>query len=74
METKLCGTRGYVAPEMLKCLPYSFPVDIWSFGVMLYALRIGEFPFPELIVKLSRKNAQLYSDLIDQQELSFQGK
>ena len=30
-----CGTVGYTAPEVLLGNGYSFPVDIWSFGVML---------------------------------------
>ena len=73
-ETKLCGTRGYVAPEILQCKPYSLPVDIWSFGIMLYALVEGEFPFPELILKLSRKSAQEHSKIVEGIELKFKGK
>ena len=60
MMDKLCGTIGYTAPEILLCQPYSFPSDIWSFGVLIYALCFGQLPFNELFVKLSRKNADDY--------------
>lgn len=41
----LCGTIGYMAPEVCKNMPYSFPADIWSLGVILYELISLEPPF-----------------------------
>lgn len=47
----LCGTPGYMAPEMLRCAcdssspGYSFPADIWSCGVLLVTLLTGSAPF-----------------------------
>lgn len=32
------GTIGYVAPEILKSEPYSFPCDLWSLGCLIYAM------------------------------------
>jgi serine/threonine protein kinase len=37
----MCGTPGYIAPEMLQGLPYSTPVDWWSLGVMAYVMLVG---------------------------------
>ncbi|CAI7749977.1 unnamed protein product [Closterium sp. NIES-53] len=39
-----CGTPGYMAPELVSEEKYSFPVDIWSLGVVLHALLFGELP------------------------------
>ncbi|CRH00404.1 NIMA related kinase 2, putative [Plasmodium relictum] len=41
----LCGTIGYMAPEICKNMPYSFPADIWSLGVILYELISLKQPF-----------------------------
>lgn len=44
----VCGTTAYMAPEMLKNDKYSgFAVDIWSLGIVLYAMVYGELPFDE---------------------------
>lgn len=40
-----CGTLGYVGPEILKKMPYSFSCDIWSIGCIMYALLSGSLPF-----------------------------
>eukprot|EP00929_Paragymnodinium_shiwhaense_P091909 TRINITY_DN517_c0_g2_i1.p1 TRINITY_DN517_c0_g2~~TRINITY_DN517_c0_g2_i1.p1 ORF type:complete len:781 (+),score=265.18 TRINITY_DN517_c0_g2_i1:145-2487(+) len=39
-----CGTKVYWPPEFFS-LNYSFKVDVWAFGVIMYGLIDGRFPF-----------------------------
>jgi len=51
-SNKLCrdavGSLEYCAPEVLQGKPHSaLAADVWSCGVVLFALLFGEFPFSE---------------------------
>jgi len=39
------GTYSYMAPEIYKGTGYSFQIDMWSLGVMMYEFFCGKLPF-----------------------------
>lgn len=44
--TEQCGTPAYIAPEILRDKGYyGFAVDVWSAGVVLFAMLYGTVPF-----------------------------
>ena len=48
-----CGTPDYLAPEIFdKINGYSFEVDIWSIGIIVYTLLLGRPPFESSDVKV----------------------
>ena len=49
-QKNICGTPNYIAPELLNHkngLNYSFEIDIWAFGVILYTLYYHKTPFEQ---------------------------
>ncbi|CAE7392145.1 Dclk1, partial [Symbiodinium necroappetens] len=42
--TRARGSRSYMAPEMLAGEGYGFPADMWSLGVLVYVILVGQFP------------------------------
>ncbi len=45
MRYFLLGTPNYIAPEILRGEDYSFSVDWWALGVLLYEMLAGRSPF-----------------------------
>lgn len=55
-----CGSPCYAAPEMLLGKPYNgLNVDIWSCGIILFAMICGYLPFEE------KNNELLYKKIIE---------
>ena len=60
-----CGTLLYMAPEIVKGKPYDYNVDWFSFGVVLYQLLSGEFPFK---IKEEKIDETIYSQKVEYPE------
>ncbi|OIT32545.1 PREDICTED: serine/threonine-protein kinase HT1-like [Nicotiana attenuata] len=53
------GTMGYMAPEVLACLPYDHKCDVYSFGICLWEIYSCSMPYPEQI-PLSKTSPDVY--------------
>lgn len=42
-----CGSPAYAAPEMIKGNQYTTSADIWSAGILLYAIVAGNLPYDD---------------------------
>ena len=61
---KMAGTIGFMAPEVVRDEPTDFQSDIWSLGVIIYALIQSGVPF-------SGKDRDTTARNIATKELSF---
>lgn len=58
--TTACGSPCYAAPEMVAGKPYfGLQTDIWSAGVILYAMLCGYLPFED------SNTSELYKKIIN---------
>ena len=43
----VCGSPAYASPEMIQGLPYTKAADMWSAGILLYAMVVGRLPYDD---------------------------
>ena len=60
--TRKCGSQAYISPEMARGQPYTVKTDIWSLGVVLYAITHGILPF-DTVQKVIFTDAQYDASL-----------
>ncbi|CCI48196.1 unnamed protein product [Albugo candida] len=68
-----CGTAEYIAPELLKGMPYGKAVDWWGFGTLLFEMMTGQTPFFDRNRKRMFHNI-LHRDVIFTQAFSDDAK
>ena len=52
------GTPAYMAPEVIEKKKYSYSVDWWSLGIMMWELLTGKPPFE------SKNHRELYNEIL----------
>lgn len=70
---ELCGSPRYTAPEILFGEEYSFPVDIWSLGVIVYFMVSNSFPYDGNSIKDVAENIK-YGQINIKCECSYELK
>lgn len=71
-----CGTAEYLAPEVLLGDPYSFGIDHWSFGTILYEMLAGVTPFwadnhTDMYQRVLQDPLEFPSDIFDYETAEF---
>ncbi|CAO3686706.1 hypothetical protein G6F70_005459 [Rhizopus microsporus] len=71
-----CGTAEYLAPEVLLGEPYSFGIDYWSFGTILYEMLAGVTPFwadnhADMYRRVLEDPLEFPSDIFDYETAEF---
>lgn len=58
-QKTFCGTPTYMAPEIVKRLPYNATdVDIWALGIMMFRMMTGVYPF------MANNDKELYKKIV----------
>ncbi|XP_073518217.1 microtubule-associated serine/threonine-protein kinase 3-like [Phyllobates terribilis] len=47
LDSEICGTPYYIAPEVFLNEGYGRPIDWWSLGIILHEFLVGSVPFDE---------------------------
>ena len=61
------GTPHYMAPEVLLNKGYSFDVDIWSIGIILFEFMCGLVPFGETC----EDPFEIYQEIVTNERIEF---
>ena len=66
--TETLGSPLYMAPEIIKKLPYDSSVDVWAVGVLTYIMLSGKPPFKgktkdEVFLEITSKNISYSSEI-----------
>jgi len=73
----ISGTPLWMAPELFEEKPYSYPIDVFSYGMILYQLLTDQFPYEgkistaDLLRKISRKERPKLSSTIPEKLASL---
>lgn len=55
----MCGTTDYLSPELIQNAGYSYSVDYWALGILIFEFFVGETPFPS-----NKYGHQVYQSIV----------
>lgn len=64
-----CGTYEYLAPEVIKHLPYTNKVDWWALGILAYELLFNRTPFAAIDPSTGKQNQKRTAEKIINKKL-----
>jgi serine/threonine protein kinase len=67
-RTTFCGTIDYMAPEIVNSNAYTYAIDIWSLGILLYELLHGRPPY------VGKTEGQKITKIRNGEPITFDGK
>mmetsp|Transcript_22724 Transcript_22724/g.22570 ORF Transcript_22724/g.22570 Transcript_22724/m.22570 type:complete len:113 (+) Transcript_22724:266-604(+) len=56
------GTLAYMSPERMNSESYSYPSDIWSLGLIIYEMGMGQFSYPQCKTFIEMREVVLNTD------------
>jgi serine/threonine protein kinase len=59
-----CGTVNYMSPELLLG-SYGKPTDVWSYGIIVYTMVYGEFPFSRKATSPVKPHVETFMRILD---------
>lgn len=60
----ICGTLEYLSREALLNLGYSFDVDLWTLGVLLFEMIAGRTPFFDPLMADNLQQQSIYNNIL----------
>ena len=60
----VCGTLEYLPREVLLNLGYSFDVDLWTLGVLLFEMLVGRTPFVDPLMAENLQQQAIYQNIL----------
>jgi hypothetical protein len=65
------GSLIFTAPEVINRIPYDNKIDIWSYGILIYYINSGRFPYDGCDVNLEKIKGKICQDNLSFEKCKF---